>query len=62
MAAIFLDFVRQPWPLLVGMLTSGAATDTTLVYGLLLLAGGLVNAVPLYYAVGWLASLLKKER
>ncbi len=57
MSGIFLVLLTLPWPALLDALGPGDGASS-LTSGLLLVGGGLVNALLLYLAVGAVASLI----
>ena len=62
MAGIFLVILTQPWPIILGKLQDGSGGNYTLLNGLFLLAGGLLNGLLLYSFISLIESMLKKSR
>jgi hypothetical protein len=62
MAGIFLVILTQPWPIILGNLQDGSGGNHTLLNGLFLLAGGLLNGLLLYFFISLIESIFKKGR
>ena len=62
MAGIFLVILTQPWPIILGKLQDGSGGNYSLLNGLFLLAGGLLNGLLLYSFISLIESRFKKRR